>query len=330
MFSDARKSSPGGRRSGATPAWAEKYNFPLDPGPPVPARTARDAPLDNGRTILPRSPSSISHNQAISNSVAEVPRGGERILSTLSPPGSAEMLRSPDEEDWQPSRSNYRVCQPQAVESHYSVYSTSSIYPPYERGVIGQAISAPGRESIESSSFRLPPLLGLRVSGVQARPAPNGRDLIPTRLDPQYPANSTPEKDGPSEVSREVGSSISEYSTYDPRASHLTTLTANTAHTCHTAHTALTGTTPATQNWYDKPLWDSQLGSVYHDTAAVSRGNAQGTEQTRGEGVREISGVSGVWTTGGASHDDARKSRAKSVRWEDEPLPEVSDLARAL
>lgn len=274
------------------------------------------------------------------------------------------------------------------LESYYSVYSAMSEQThdqplPYHlnrsnsheaQQNIGQAISAPGRESIEVSQFPLPPkhrhmsengsTIRFPTPSIMVRPPSNARNLTPqpTVVPDNLPLPTAPylgrvgdRSSAGTTENRSMGgrSSIFEYSEYnnDPkRESHMTTNTAR-----------------ATRNWYDKPIWDTNpvsgiSGSLYdpRSTAAPSTyggvstyapsgygGDAtisRASRASRASAHSAMSDNSGVWTVGGTQgphvgvsgggHDgQGRKSRGKSVRWgdaEEEPLPRVFELARAL
>jgi hypothetical protein len=117
------------------------------------------------------------------------------------------------------------------------------------------------------------------------------------------------------------------------------------------AMTSGTGTTRATRNWYDKPIWDSDAatdlpGSLFDPTSTQQANGEEAmigraSRASRASAVSASSDVSGVWTIGGEQQahagaeggKGARKSKGKSVRWgdaEEEPLPKVFELARAL
>lgn len=359
MFQDIRKSFSGTKEDKGVPAWAEKYDFSHDPHqrphpqrplervettlppvPPLPIRTPHEALSGDERAISTRSPSPYAQHvlpPSFAITPAEPPRlnlpetGGSRIdWSRYSPPVSAEMLQSPDEEDWQSTRSSSNIHgTSQPLESYYSIYSTPSYYPgPHDAmDTIGQAISAPGRESIEASAFPLPPgsIRFPQPAGpsIEIRPSSNARNLVPSPMAPPdnlaLPVALHYGRIG-DRASASGNSSLFEYSDYDPR---------------HSANRLShhTNTTRATQNWYDKPLWDAnQPESVYGGMSEISRSNTRATARTGvGRTISGVSEASGVWTTGEEGDKEGRKSRSKSVRWGDEePLPPVSSIARAL
>ena len=365
VFHDIRKSFSGTKEDKGVPAWAEKYDFPPDPPssqhfgqtqhplqrvettlppvPPLPVRTARDANTGDPRVISTRSPSPYAPQglpATFATTPAEPPRlnmpeiGGSQLdWGRYSPPVSAEILHSPEQGDWQSTRSSSNIHGDShaPLESYYSVYSTPSYYPGPHDGLdgIGQAVSAPGRESIEVSGFPMPP--GSKrypAPGITVRPPSAARNLVPQPM--AVPDNLAlpiaPHLGRMGDrISASGNSSIFEYSDYDPRHS-----SNRLSH--QTSHTA---TTRATHNWYDKPLWDNQPDSVYGGMSGVSRSNTQATARTgvtrAVSGVSGVSEASGVWTMGEEADTYGRKSRSKSVRWGDEaPLPKPFDLARAL
>ena len=210
----------------------------------------------------------------------------------------------------------------QNAEHHQSVYSNGaetiqSIYSQPENRCladwpegIGRAISAPGRSSVELALHPTPSSVSGLTSGQNDRSLTgishssacgneSGSKQLPVPPGPPYGQDGI--------LMRGHESSLFEYS------GMAGTSVAGGRNTQYTQRTERSGATEteSTHSRYDKPIWDTSATPL--SSAAKGKG---GTIMATSEGVS----------------GDLRKSRGKSVRWgdEEEPLPRVFELARAL
>ena len=272
--------------------------FPAPPHRSVhdPPPTGRSNGSDRMETMIPSpsSPPRISLNGLGESDFGWTDsRGSPRILADSLPSEYSQFDPLPGMR-----KHGLHIVNGPPAESYYSVYSNLSAphseLLSYDSRQIGQAISAPGRESIELA----------QNPGILIRPSSGARNLVPvpTAVPDNLTAPLAPLYGLSTPRSSAAGhSSLFEYSDYDPRrASHMTHASA---------------TTRATRNWYEQSLYgDSGQQGELADRASRS------------------SFVSGIWTMHGDGNDEShRKSRSKSVRWRDEePMPKITNGRHAL
>ncbi|ORX39761.1 hypothetical protein BD324DRAFT_648390 [Kockovaella imperatae] len=267
--------------------------------------------------IPPSSLSSQSEEASRQSSKAQT-----EILSSAALPSPIGHAGSPDSEA-EESGSN-------RGQSHYSNLGTvQSIYSQAESFYladlpeeIGRAITAPGRTSIEVQGMG-----GVSYRGSIPFPEPRvhltsnpssipsnqlGRTLTvisqtPSSSASEQHASIQPQTQLGDDGRRERDNSVFEFSSM---AGGSEIGARQTQYTHRTSRSA--ADTEVTGNWYDKSLWD---------------------EGTSGRVPASRVPIGGVSDKGKGRHTDERKSRGKSVRWgdeEEEPLPRVFELARAL
>ena len=377
----------------------------LPPVPPLPVRTAREALDGDSKGIRTRSPPPFPTTAVPFSAIDSTWNGGggggvagsrfgppklelgslgrprlewghsyasPPILSAALPSTAAPYTsRSSDQ-----STSNTNGQLP--LESLYSqgrtlhsMYTTDS---EGHEGIVGQALTAPGRVSpghFEIGFPDRPKFNSITFPQPMIRPPSNARNLVPAPhpapSDLPLPTAPFLGNLGTTGSEGDHNSSLFEFADWaggvgDGRYSGITTRSQAT--------NATNGTVRQTRNWYEKPLWDgSQHPQSTYSTGAPSApaggavSSGKGKEVDRGNhnnndhdeynqnrtsltsrasrasamsGMSKASESSGVWTVAGEEMErnsilPARKSRSKSVRWGDEePLPKVFDLARAL
>ena len=317
IFKDIRRSvlQP---KSSNPPAWAEKYTHnasssgggsarmeELDDGmlPPsamaFPRPTPRQA-LNQNRISPPIPQPSWSHAPQLAMPQTHEPLSlGWQADTETSPKSLALYLTggAGDASSTASSRPRENAPDPRALQSYHSVYSTpDTIISNPNRDTIGQALSPPGDDPVEMSHFAFPvPPTNVPKSILQRQSQAPSLASETSLYAPNLPPFSGLQR----AEHGDQASSIFEYSSYTEAGGR---------------GSSMTSTTRATRNWYEKPLWDNQ-------------GHGQG----QGQRVDIHDPASGHDSHRGSTHSAAsRASRSKSVRWEDEPLPKVFELARAL
>ena len=187
------------------------------------------------------------------------------------------------------------------LESFYSAYTALSgpntrvPLPAAEH--VAQATSAP-EESVMAADFPVPPDTKRTTRpSILLRPASATRSLVPlpTPLPNNLVPPHAPRLGDAGRSSPGGGSALFEYSAYDPvRASRMTTESA---------------TTRGTRDWYEQSLWDVPLQALHG-----------GPEAPQSEWLgRDPAWISESRSIGQAPANPVkRKSRSKSVRWEDD------------
>jgi hypothetical protein len=356
MVHGIRKSFVAARPSGppTTPAWAQKYSDPMNdinysndyipPVPPVPINHPYQATAEayggmDDRRVAP-------HINVSAPPQLELRRQSSSRLEwghsySPSPGSGVEQLRS------QPDfgrGGDLETTNQNPLESFYSKYSQQTgtwhgddhLHMPDALGNIGQALTTAGRESIEALVFPMPPTNTHGPSHLSP-PNPTRRPSVTRTLTSASIATSNqpqPESAYLGITTNHEHDNLSELFEFADYANGLP----SRHHSHATAHSRASGVTKQTRDWYENSYWDgeSQAGpSVYIRTdrsRLVPQNN--GNQGNRASEFSRTSVASGVWTLAGDQADAGsgdRKSRSKSVRWGDEePLPKVFELARAL